>query len=174
MNARENSLQALLLLNKDAIIRFLRVRMRGETDEVEDRFHDTWIKLRRIEPSGPIRDPLPYIYKVADNVVLDARKMRQRREKRDEAYGETTSQQNSESGERSIDANVELREVETALEDLSERTLMVFRKARIEGYTQKEIAAELEISVSGVEKHLLKAYARIAELRTRQTEDLPS
>jgi len=106
--------------------------------------------------------------------VLDARKMRQRREKRDEAYGETTSQQNSESGERSIDANVELREVETALEDLSERTLMVFRKARIEGYTQKEIAAELEISVSGVEKHLLKAYARIAELRTRQTEDLPS
>jgi RNA polymerase sigma factor (sigma-70 family) len=100
--------------------------------------------------------------------------MRQRREKRDEAYGETTTQQSSDSGERSIDAHVELREVEAALGDLSERTLMVFRKARIEGYTQKEIAAELGISVSGVEKHLLKAYARIAEFRTRQTEDLPS
>ena len=36
MNVPEYSLQAHLLLNKDAIIRFLRVRMRGETDEVEE------------------------------------------------------------------------------------------------------------------------------------------
>ena len=100
--------------------------------------------------------------------------MRQRREKRDEEYGETTTQQNAESAQRSIDAHVELREVETALEDLSDRTLMVFRRARIEGYTQKEIATQLGISVSGVEKHLLKAYARIAEFRARQTEELPS
>lgn len=148
--------------------------MRGETDEVEDRFHDTWIKLGRVEPKGPIRDPLPYIYKVADNVVLDARKMRQRREKRDEAYGQTASEQNSASGEQSMSAQVELREVETALEGLSPRTLMVFRRARIEGYTQREIAAELGISVSGVEKHLLKAYALIAEFRARQIEELPS
>lgn len=155
-------------------MRFLRVRMRGEIDEIEDRFHDTWIKLGRIEPNGPIRDPLPYIYKVADNIVLDARKMRQRREKRDEAYCATAQEQKSDSGELSINAHVELREVEGVLVDLSARSLLIFRKARVEGYTQKEIAAQLGISVSGVEKHLLKAYVRIAEFRARQTEELPS
>lgn len=148
--------------------------MRGETHEVEDRFHDTWIKLGRIKPNGPIRDPIPYIYKVADNVVLDARKMRQRREKRDEVYGEAKIEPQSECAQRDIEAYVELREVEQAIEDLSERTLFVFRRARIEGYTQKEIAEQLGISVSGVEKHLLKAYARIATFRAKQGEDLPS
>jgi len=173
MNAPENSLQALLLHNKDAILRFLRARMRGETDEVEDRFHDTWIKLGRIVPKAPVRDPVPYIYKVADSVVLDARKMRQRREKRDEIYGEAKIEPLSDDAGRSIEAHLELREVEEAIADLSARTLLVFRRARIEGYTQREIAEQLGISVSGVEKHLLKAYARIATLRARQTEDLP-
>ena len=67
MNAPENSLQALLLQNKDAIIRFLRVRMRGEADEVEDRFHDTWIKLGRIEPRGPIRDRFRELTRLFDH-----------------------------------------------------------------------------------------------------------
>lgn len=174
MNAPENSLQALLLQNKDAILRFLRARMRGETHEVEDRFHDTWIKLGRIEPKGPIRDPIPYIYKVADNVVLDARKMRNRRERRDQAWGEVSRAQQSIVGEQSISASFEIGEVEAAIGDLSERTLLIFRRARIEGYTQKEIAAELGISVSGVEKHLLKAYRRIAIFRAEQAEEIPS
>lgn len=174
MNAPENSLQALLLQNRDAIMRFLRVRMRGEAEEVEDRFNDTWIKLGHIEPKGPIRDPLAYIYKVADNVVLDARKMRQRQERRDASYGESEIAQKSGSEERGIEARLELREVENAIADLSERTVLVFRRARIEGYTQKEIAAQLGISVSGVEKHLLKAYAQIKNFRAMQAEDLSS
>ena len=146
--------------------------MRGETDEVEDRFHDTWIKLGRIDPKGPIRDPLPYIYKVADNVVLDARKMRRRREKRDEAWGEVSCEHQAAHSEQSVLATVELKEVEMAIGDLSERTLLVFRKVRIEGYTQKEIAEELGISVSGVEKHLQKAYKRVAMIRSGSTAEL--
>jgi len=174
MNAPENSLQALLLQNKDAFTRFLRARMRGETDEVEDRFQDTWIKLGRATPKGPIRDPLAYIYTVADSVVLDARKMRKRREKRDEAWAEISADAQREIAEQSASSGLEMRqEVEQAIGDLSERTLMVFRKARIEGYTQKEIASELGISVSGVEKHLLKAYKRIAEYRAMRSEELP-
>ncbi len=174
MDTPGNSLQVLLVQNREAILRFLRLRMRGETEEIEDRFHDTWIKLGTVHPRGPLRDPVAYIFKVADNVVLDSRKARRRRERRDEAWGATSVAEQTTGAEEQIAARIEITEVGDAIQGLSDKTIKIFRMARVEGYTQKEIAEELGISVSGVEKHLMKAYKLIAEFRAEQAEESPS
>jgi RNA polymerase sigma-70 factor (ECF subfamily) len=48
-----------------------------------------------------------------------------------------------------------------------ERTDHIFRRHRVEGASQKEIAKELGISLSAVEKHLQKAYRALIDLRRR-------
>jgi DNA-directed RNA polymerase specialized sigma24 family protein len=54
---------------------------------------------------------------------------------------------------------------------LGDRTDLVFRRYRVEGRSQKEIAAELGISLSAVEKHLQKAYRALVDLRRRIDAD---
>ncbi len=65
------------------------------------------------------------------------------------------------SAERALIARDYLRRVEKRIDALPERTAYAFRAVRIEGRAQKDIAAELGISLSAVEKHLQRAYREI-------------
>ena len=57
-----------------------------------------------------------------------------------------------------------LERVKAALAELSPRTRMVFLMHRIDGLKYREIAAQLEITVSAVEKHIAKAVVHLAEV----------
>ncbi|WP_138921377.1 sigma factor-like helix-turn-helix DNA-binding protein, partial [Novosphingobium pentaromativorans] len=50
---------------------------------------------------------------------------------------------------------------------LPDRTAWIFRQYRIEGQSQRDIAHELGISLSAVEKHLQRAYKAVLSLRSR-------
>ena len=69
------------------------------------------------------------------------------------------------SAERTVIARDQIGLVEAALAELGERTETIFRRFRIDGISQREIAEELGISLSAVEKHLHKAYVALVELR---------
>ena len=71
------------------------------------------------------------------------------------------------SGERVLIARERLAMAEEALKAIGERTEQVFRRYRVDGVTQRDIADELGISLSSVEKHLQKAYRALIELRRR-------
>ncbi|MDB5697344.1 MAG: polymerase subunit sigma-24, partial [Alphaproteobacteria bacterium] len=114
---------------------------------------------------------------MADNLLLDRRRYDGRRIVR-EAAG--VADQRHGSGERSdapsavqqlIDRE-RLAAVSSALAELPERTLSIFRRFRVEGIPQKQIAEELEISVSAVEKHLQRAYHVVTEARARLDADI--
>lgn len=63
--------------------------------------------------------------------------------------------------ERVLLAKTVLRDIEKALEELSERTRDIFLLSRMEHVAHRDIAIRYGISVSAVEKHVLKAIARI-------------
>ena len=66
------------------------------------------------------------------------------------------------SPERVLSSQEQLRRIASALQELEARTRDVFVLCRLEQMKQKEIAELLGISVSAVEKHLVKALSHVA------------
>ena len=164
----DSGLVAVFLQNRPALLRFLRALGAGDT--AEDLLQELWIKASA-GASQPIADPLAYLYRAASNLVLDARRAELRRGRREEdwtkAGGSGLEASDVASGERMAISRDELRLVGAALSDLGERTDAIFRRFRIDGASQREIADEMGISLSAVEKHLQKAYRTLIELRRR-------
>lgn len=163
-----SGLEAVFMENRAALLRFLRAR--GAGDGAEDMLQDMWIKAAA-GASGPIADPLAYLYRVANNQMLDRRRAELRGQKRDQGWhdvsGGALGVSDAPSGERVLIGREQLAEAEAALKALGERTDFVFRRYRVEGRSQRDIADELGISLSAVEKHLQKAYRALIELRRR-------
>ena len=168
-SARAGGLEQVYLVHRDALLRFLRAR--GAGDAAEDLLQELWLKASAAA-GGPVRDPLPYLYRIANNLMLDRRRAELRQARRDhdwsgadEAPGEPVS--DAPSDERALIARAELAAAEQALDALGDRTSTIFRRFRLHGRTQRQIADELGISLSAVEKHLQKAYRALVELRRR-------
>ena len=165
-------LEQVYLLNRDALLRFLRAR--GAGDAAEDLLQELWIKAAAAR--GPVRDPLPYLYRSANNLMLDRRRSELRQAKRDHDWsgaddGEVEQASLAPASEAILIDRNELEITRAALTALGERTETIFRRFRLDGASQRQIAEELGISLSAVEKHLQKAYRALIELRRRLDAD---
>lgn len=162
-------LEAVFMQNRAALLRFLRAR--GAGDAAEDLLQELWLRASA-GASGPIADPLAYLYRAANNLMLDRRRGEIRRERRHQDWIDTTGGPvlgvaDEPTSEQILIARERLAATEEALKALGERTELVFRRYRVEGAGQRQIADELGISLSAVEKHLQKAYRALVELRRR-------
>lgn len=164
----KGGLEAVFLDNRPALLRFLRAR--GAGDVAEDLLQELWIKAQA-GASGPIAEPLAYLYRTANNLMLDRRRAELRGARRDALWTETGEDTAAPDGEDRLIARERLEQVRRTLADLGERTDAIFRRYRLDGRSQRDIAAEFGISLSAVEKHLQKAYRALAELRRRLDAD---
>jgi len=165
----ENGIEAVFMANRPTLQRFMRARI-GDPQDAEDLLQELWIKLRGLN-DGPIADPLAYLYRMADNLVLDRRRAAARRARRDEDWTKTQAGSAPDiddrpSPEHVLLARERLRAIERALDALPERTARSFRLFRLEGRPQKLIAADMGLSVSAVEKHLQRAYRAVLQAQS--------
>lgn len=166
-------LSAIFLNNRPALLRFLRARGAGE--DAEDMLQDIWMKLEE-KDIGPVADPVPYLYRMANNLMLDRYRSATRRERREQDWAEGAGGVMADPSEDiAIDErlilNERLEEARNVLRSLGPRVELVFRRFRIEGVGQRLIADELGVSLTTVEKDLQKAYrAMIALKRKMDTE----
>ncbi|UAK22853.1 RNA polymerase sigma factor [Sphingomonas nostoxanthinifaciens] len=159
----QGGMQAVFMENQAVLLRFLRAR--GAGGEAEDVLQDMWLKLGVVD-AGPISEPLSYLYRMADNQLLDRHRARTRRARRESEWGESMQVQ-APSPEQALDAREKLIAAEQALTDLGERTHSILTRYRVDGVSQKEIARELGVSLSLVEKHLQRAYRALVAVRRR-------
>ena len=161
-----DGLMAVFMANRPALIRFLRAR--GAADDAEDIAQDLWVKLATGR-QGPIADPLSYVYRMANNLMVDRHRSTRRRRDREESWtlegGADCEVSEQPSAERRLLSRERLTDVERGLDMLGPRTVAIFRRFRLEGIGQRQIAAEQGISVSAVEKHLRKAYRVLVAVR---------
>jgi RNA polymerase sigma factor (sigma-70 family) len=162
----EAGLEAVFMRSRPALLRFLKARGAGE--DGEDLLQELWMKASSAQ-TGPIAEPLSYLYRVANNLMLDRRRSEIRSARRDQdwsdsAMGTVPGVSDEPSGERVLIARERLRRVQIALAALGERTETIFRRYRLDGVSQRDIAGELGISVSAVEKHLQKAYRALSDI----------
>lgn len=160
-------LQAILLANRAALLRF--VSARGAGDEAEDVLQELWIKIGAA-PAGPVANPMSYLFRAAENLMRDKHRARRQAMLRDTAWGEASSPisagaSDAPDGERTLIARQELARVEAVLASLGDRARDVFRLHRIEGMAQRDIAARLGVSLSTVESDMRKAYRAVLDAR---------
>jgi len=157
-----HGLEAVLLANRAKLIGFLIAR--GAGDGAEDVFQELWVQIAGTH-AGPVANPLPYLFRAANNLMLDRYRSARAAALREKAWGEQDSGTVHPSVERSLISREELEKVDATINSLGERAATAFRMFRIDGMSQRDIAALLGVSLSTVEADLRKVYAALAALK---------
>lgn len=166
-----SGLTTLLALHRAELLRFLTARC-GSADEAEDLLQDMWFKVTA-QPSGPITNGRAYLFRIANNLVLDRARARHRAMRRERLWLEAEDggtapnpEERADPAELPEERIVREQEAEVlrrAIADLPEGAGRALRLYRFEGLGHKDIAEKLGISRSGVEKHLALAMKKLRE-----------
>jgi RNA polymerase sigma factor (sigma-70 family) len=157
-------LEGLFDLHRPELLRFLAARC-GSREEAEDLIQELWIKLATIA-TGPIANGRAYLFRMANNLVLDQRRAQHRAMARDRNWLNTEGggalapedrPDPSEPADETISRNQEAALLEQAISELPAGAQRALRLYRLEGHSQAQVAEIMGISRSGVEKHLAVA-----------------
>jgi len=160
-------LEQAYLANRDRLLRFLRAR--GAGDAAEDLVQDLWLRLAAA-PDLQAAAGLGYMMRAADRLMIDRYRAERQATLRDKAWAEAQPGMTDDiapapDAERALAARQQVAAVEAALGEVGERAAAMFRRHRIEGVSQRQIADEFGVSLSTVESDLRRAYGRIVAVR---------
>ena len=170
---QRDGLHAIFEQNRGSLLRYFRAH--GAGDSAEDCLQELWLKVSASNP-GPIGSPRNFLFRAATNLMIDRRRSEFHSQRRDNEWSDLAGRRGDghveePDAERQIAARQHLEYVERRLRELPPRVLDIFRRHRIDGRTQRAIAAELGISPSTVENDLRLAYRLLAEIRERLDEE---
>ncbi len=170
---QHHGLQQIFEENREQLLRYLRAH--GARDAAEDLLQELWLKVAA-SPPGPIAAPRNYLFRAATNLMIDRRRSEAQAQRREIEWSGLAdrlpgSAANDPGPERSLDGRRRLALVEAELAKLPPRTLTIFRRHRIEGHTQREIAAAMGLSASTIEADLRMVYRLLDELREKLDEE---
>ena len=154
-------LEALANAYGPALRRYFGKRAYQHAD-VEDLVQNVLVRLAVRGDSQSIEQPEAYLMRTATNVWRDyLRKKGTHAEAAHEEYVE--GQLCEEHGpDTELEGAEAIRSIMVALHELPARTRQVFVLCRVEGLRQKAVARRLGVSVSAVEKHMIRAIAHLA------------
>ncbi|GGC12741.1 RNA polymerase sigma factor [Oxalicibacterium flavum] len=137
---------------------WLRKRL-GDAAKAADLAHDTFVRLLAREEVIAAREPRAFLTTVAQRVLYS----HWRREELERAYLDALMQMPDEMApspeERAILLEM-LVEIDRMLDGLPRIVRRAFLHAQLDDMTHAEIAAKLDISVSTVKRHLIRAGAQ--------------
>lgn len=140
------------------------VRRTGSQTDAEDLVQEVFERLAQLDDARRLDNPQAYIFQIAVNLLRDrARRAGVRQSAMHEPFDDELHVQASPtSPEAALLAREKLLRVETALRRLPRKTQAVFLLHRLDGLKYREIAEAMDLSVSTIEKHMIKALAAIA------------
>lgn len=170
---QHQGLQLVFEENREPLLRYLRAH--GAGDAAEDLLQELWLKLAS-SSHGPIASPRSYLFRAATNLMIDRRRSEAQAQRRDEEWSGLAdrlpgSAANDPGPDRLLDGRRRLDLVEQELAKLPSRALAIFRAHRIDGQTQRDIAAAMGLSTSTVESDLRMVYRLLDDLRRKLDEE---
>ena len=155
------------LANRTRLLRFLRAR--GAGDAAEDLVQELWLRLAAA-PDPVAASGIGYMMRAADRLMIDRYRAERQGTLRDRAWSEaqpglTDNIAPAPDATRIIAARQHVALIEQALTVVGDRAAAIFRRHRIEGVTQRQLADEFGVSLSTVESDLRRAYGRIVAVR---------
>lgn len=165
-------LEAVFLENRPKLLQFLRAR--GAGDAAEDLVQEVWLRLAAARP-GPVASPLAYLLRTADLLLIDRYRSTRQATRRDRDWSELNAgdgrgASEAPAADRQLAAREEAQAVQAVLDSLGPRVAGVFRRHRIDGVAQRQVAAEFAVSLSTVESDLRSAYRALRDWKERRDE----
>jgi RNA polymerase sigma-70 factor (ECF subfamily) len=137
---------------------------RAHIDDVEDLIQEVLLRIQKRKSGGEVENYEGYLFEVAANVLIDRSRRDNTRRRRDHReLTESDHPVDEISPERVLEGREKVARILHALTELPDRTRHVFVLARFEGLSYKDIAKRFGISVSAVEKHVMKAFRHLTE-----------
>lgn len=138
--------------------------------DAEDLVQDVFVRLARRGELATIRQVEGYLFQTAANVLTDRLRSRASRRREDHvAYREVDHAREDSSPDVVLMGRQALAQLVAALGELPERRRAVFVLHRFDGLRYGEIARRLGISLSSVEKHMIKALAHLTARLEQQS-----
>lgn len=132
-------------------------------EEAEDLVQEVFCRIAAQGGAERMENPEAYIFQVAANLLRDrARRESTRASAMREIGHRTEDFVEVLSPERVLQGKQGLADLDRALTELPARTRIIFVLHRFEELKYSEIARRLDISVSGVEKHMMEAIRHLA------------
>jgi len=157
------AVEALSRRFRPALIGYFRRRI-TDVAEAEDLAQEVFLRmLRRGNVSG-LDDVRAYLFETASSVLVDrTRRGAVRQRSKHDSFDPQTHGGETFPSERVFLGKEALNRASLALLELPERTRTIFVLRRLEGMRYADVARRLGISVSAVEKHMLRAVAHLTE-----------
>lgn len=161
MTDGSQGLEALYGAYRADLLRFLAART-GDAGEAEDILQEIWIRLQQ-SSMAPVANGRAYLYRMAQNLVVDRIREKQRRMRREGLWLEQRGDHGLEPADRSPNAEDTLLDREetalllSAIAALPDGARRAFELHKLQGLSHAEVAGQLGISQSGVEKHIAVA-----------------
>jgi RNA polymerase sigma factor (sigma-70 family) len=135
----------------------------GDPAEIEDMVQDVFARIVARDSVEPVEHLNGYVLKTASSVMADrARRRSSRADRLHVAFDADLHGEASIDPERVLGGKEDLHAATAALLSLPERTRTVFLLHRLEGHKYRDIAAHIGISVSAVEKHMVRAITHLS------------
>lgn len=128
----------------------------------EDVLHDAFVRFLDTYGGRPVGNPLALVARIAINIVRDIARSDGVRRRQMETRSEPVCAAPPPADPETICSDRQwLMRVADSIQDLPPRCREVFLLHRVEGLPQAEVASVLGISVSAVEKHMVRAGAHL-------------
>ena len=158
---RDDFLRGLSARYRQPLIAYFQRRVRSR-EEAEDLTQEVFLRLSRRLDVEQVENPEAFLFRTAVNLLRD----RSRRGKTLASHLVEMTHRGSAveelSPERVLEGRQSLASVLRALDELDERTRDAFILHRLEGMRHAEIADLYGVSVSSIEKYIIKALAHLA------------
>jgi RNA polymerase sigma factor (sigma-70 family) len=135
----------------------------GSRSEAEDLTQEVFLRMVRSLEPGAVDNVEAFVFRTAVNLLRDRSRRDKSRGVRQVEFANRQSDIDNLSPERVFDSRQALDQVIEVLSELDERTRDAFILHRLEGMKHAQIAELLGVSVSSVEKYIVKALTLLAK-----------
>ena len=143
------------------LLKFLTSRLRDREDAAEIA-QEAWLRMHRLEHPEQLSNPRAYLFQLASNLGIDLarRHALEQRVNREERH---VLSEGLPSAERAVAAEESIERVQAALQDLPGDCRQAFVLHRGRDMSYPDIAAQLGVSTSMVEKYIARALRHLRD-----------
>jgi RNA polymerase sigma-70 factor (ECF subfamily) len=161
MSDSQENLRKLFLIGYDDLKAQLTHRL-GSVELASDALHDTWLRLERAVPIGPVLRPKPYLLRIAYNLALKRLNRERTTVSLDEARTALDLFDEAPDAARIVEGRSDLDRLKQAVQELTPRRRDILFASRLEGVPLHRLAVRHGISQRMVERELLAAVTHCA------------